>query len=55
MLFFGLGTLPAMIASGFGGSQLKTFLQNARVRVPVALLLSASGVWTIAQALQHHH
>ena len=55
MLFFGLGTMPAMVASGFGASQLKHFLQNSKVRVMVALLLCLLGIWTIMQAFGHHH
>jgi len=54
MLFFGLGTLPAMVASGYGGNQLKLLLQNGSVRVVVALLLGFLGVWTIVQAFHHH-
>jgi sulfite exporter TauE/SafE len=55
MLFFGLGTIPAMLASAFGASQLKKLLQNSSVRVVIALLLCVLGAWTIAQALGHHH
>ena len=54
MFVFGLGTLPAMVTSGYAGSQLKKFLQKLGLRILFALLLCLMGIWTIIQASSHH-
>ena len=53
MLAFGLGTLPAIIVSGALAVQLQTLLANASLRVMMALMLIAFGVWTSAVAFSH--
>jgi len=55
MLCFGLGTLPAMLATGYGAGQLRAFLQDKRVRHISAALLLLFGVWTIVSAFGHGH
>jgi len=53
MFYFGMGTVPAMVATGFGSGALKQFLQQKNFRQVVALLLIVFGVWTIVMATQH--
>lgn len=57
MLFFGLGTTPALLASGALSQQLKTFFQQQQWRYAAALLLCVYAVWTIVSAWLHmrHH
>jgi sulfite exporter TauE/SafE len=55
MLGFGLGTLPAMVATGFGAAQFNAVFQNRQLRLFSALLLMAFGIWTIGSALRHGH
>lgn len=50
---FGLGTLPAMVASGLTGQALMRKLREKSVRVVIGVLLIAFGLWTIAAPLQH--
>lgn len=47
MLFFGLGTLPALLASSFGASFLIPYFQNKTVRLCVAFLLFLVAVFLI--------
>jgi len=53
MLLFGLGTLPAMLATSLGAHQLQAFLRRRGLKVIIALLLVASGVWTLYAAGAH--
>lgn len=53
MLAFGLGTLPAILASGWAAHSLKSFLQKNLVRKIFALLIMAFGVWTLWMPLSH--
>ncbi len=62
MLAFGLGTLPAVVASGALAAELRALLQRRGLRVVAGLLVIAFGVWTLAIALPlgqdphaHHH
>lgn len=58
MLAFGLGTLPAVLAAGIAAHQLTRIMQQRRVRVGLAIIIMAFGVWTIWGALayaNHHH
>lgn len=59
MLAFGLGTLPAVLASGFLAERIKQWIQNRRIRTLFALLIMLFGSWTIYATLQHanaeHH
>jgi sulfite exporter TauE/SafE len=53
MLCFGLGTLPAMLATSLGADRLQIFLRRRGLKVVIALLLIASGVWTIYLVAAH--
>ncbi len=57
MLFFGLGTTPALFASGVLSQQLQKFFQQKQWRYAAASFLSLYAVWTIAASWQHmgHH
>lgn len=50
MLFFGIGTLPAMMATSFGALNLKPILVNKMFRNIVALLLISYGSYTLSVA-----
>lgn len=51
MACFGLGTVPAMVATGFGGNAFKQVLQSLHFRRGVALLLIIFGLWTVISGL----
>jgi sulfite exporter TauE/SafE len=53
MLLFGLGTLPAMLATSLGANQLQAFLRRRGLKLVIALLLIASGVWTVYLTAAH--
>jgi sulfite exporter TauE/SafE len=53
MLGFGLGTLPAVMASGAMAASLRATLQRRELRAVIGLLLIGFGIWTIAAALRH--
>ena len=62
MATFGLGTLPAVVASGALAAELRALLQRRGLRVIAGLLVIAFGLWTLAIALPpgqdphaHHH
>jgi len=59
MLAFGLGTLPAVLATGFVAQQLGRLLQRRHIRWSVALLIILFGLWTIwgggHTGHEHHH
>lgn len=59
MLAFGLGTLPAVLASGFILQQLAQVLQARAIRSLFALLIIMFGIWTIVAVTypnhSHHH
>jgi len=55
MLFFGLGTLPAVVAGGLLADGVKQLLSGKWFRNLMALLMLAFGIWTIYGALGHHH
>lgn len=54
MLFFGLGTLPMMLATGLFAGQLNRIRSSVVVRRMMAVLLIAMGCWTAYIAVQHH-
>lgn len=59
MVYFGLGTLPAMVAVGGISHVLNDFARLKSTRTFAALILIAYGIWTISsqlmgQAHQHH-
>lgn len=53
MLAFGLGTLPAVLASGFFAERIKQCIQNRSVRTVFAVSIMLFGAWTIYATLQH--
>lgn len=53
MLYFGLGTLPAVFLSGWAANYLKTLLQSKLVRTLFALTIIVFGVWTLWMPLSH--
>lgn len=69
MLFFGFGTLPAMLSAGVMSRGLANVLEKSVVRNAGAILLLCFAVWTIADSslvikaaslsdgssMQHHH
>ena len=57
MIFFGLGTAPALLASGFFSEQLQQFFRQQQWRYAAAFLLCAYALWTTSSAWMHlgHH
>ncbi|MDC1512662.1 sulfite exporter TauE/SafE family protein [Porticoccaceae bacterium] len=58
MLFFGLGTLPAMLAIGWFSSQVARWLQSPALRKLMGLCLIAMGllmIWQMQQSTGHPH
>jgi sulfite exporter TauE/SafE len=53
MLGFGLGTLPAVLASGAMAANLRATLQRRELRTVIGLLMIGFGIWTINAALGH--
>jgi sulfite exporter TauE/SafE len=53
MLCFGLGTLPAMLATSFGAAGIQQFLRRRGLKVFIALFLIGSGIWTIYLTAVH--
>jgi len=54
MLAFGLGTLPAVLATGVAAQTFSRLLQNRRVRIGFALMIIAFGIWTLVGGSHHH-
>ena len=56
MFLFGLGTLPAMLATSFGAQGLHGFLRRRGLKLLIALMLIAAGAWTLyITALHGNH
>lgn len=66
MLAFGLGTLPAVLATGFVAQQLARLLQRRHIRWSFAVMVMLFGIWTIwggghgshehhQDSHEHHH
>ena len=53
MFLFGLGTLPAMLATSLGADKLQAFLRRRGLKLIIALLLITSGVWTFYLTAAH--
>jgi len=53
MLCFGLGTLPAMLATSFGAGDVQQFLRRRGLKIVIALFLIASGAWTLYITAAH--
>ncbi len=52
MAFFGIGTLPALILATSSAQLLQRFLKAHSTRIVLALLVIASGLWTLYGAWQ---
>jgi sulfite exporter TauE/SafE len=53
MLVFGLGTLPAMLATSLGADRLQAFLRQRGLKLLIAVLLVLSGLWTLYLTAAH--
>jgi len=53
MLVFGLGTMPAMLATSFSAAGAQKLLRSKGLKLGIALLLIGSGFWTLY--LVHSH
>lgn len=53
MFLFGLGTLPAMLATSLGADKLQGFLRRRGLKLLIAVLLITSGVWTLYLTIAH--
>lgn len=53
MLAFGLGTLPAVLASGVFAEYIKRWMQNRNIRAVFAVSIMLFGGWTIYATLAH--
>jgi len=53
MLAFGLGTLPAVLASGLLAEKFKSLIQQRNVRAVFALAVIGFGIWTLMAANSH--
>ena len=53
MLAFGLGTAPAVLATGVAATQLRKLVQKPGVRLSMASLVLVFGVWTLWASLGH--
>lgn len=58
MLAFGVGTLPAVLATGFAANFFTHIFRRPAFRLTMALIIMLFGVWTILPSLYssaHHH
>jgi hypothetical protein len=53
MFLFGVGTLPAMLATSLGADRLQAFLRRRGLKLLIALLLIVSGIWTLYLVASH--
>tara|TARA_R110002110_G_scaffold406421_1_gene626374 strand:+ start:189763 stop:190581 length:819 start_codon:yes stop_codon:yes gene_type:complete len=53
MFLFGLGTLPAMLATSLGADKLQGFLRRRGLKLVIAIMLILSGVWTLYLVATH--
>jgi len=54
MLAFGLGTLPAVLATGAAAARMRAIVQRPQVRLLFAAAILLFGFWTLWGALGHH-
>lgn len=54
MAFFGLGTLPSMLATGYAATWIRKFQSARKVRQVTGLLLIAFGLWTLPLGIVLH-
>lgn len=53
MLLFGLGTVPAMLATSLGAQRLQAFLRRRELKQAIAVLLIIAGAWTLYITASH--
>lgn len=53
MFLFGLGTLPAMLATSLSANRLQDLLRRRGLKLVIALLLIGSGGWTLYVTYAH--
>ena len=53
MFCFGLGTLPAMLATSLGASGVQAFLRKRGLKLVIGVLLIVAGAWTLYQVSAH--
>lgn len=53
MLLFGIGTLPAMLATSLGAQRLRDVLRRRELKMAIALLLVCAGIWTLYITAAH--
>ncbi|KRW59979.1 sulfite exporter TauE/SafE family protein [Pseudomonas sp. TTU2014-080ASC] len=53
MLFFGLGTLPVLLATGLAAQQLSNLMRKRGIRIAAGLLVILFGFWTLPGPHQH--
>ncbi len=53
MLLFGLGTLPAMLATSLGARRAQAFLRRRGLKQVIAVLLIGAGLWTLYITAAH--
>lgn len=54
MAFFGLGTLPSMLATGYAATWVRKLQGQKRIRQLTGILLIAFGLWTLPLSLVLH-
>jgi sulfite exporter TauE/SafE len=53
MLLFGVGTLPAMLATSLGAKRVQALLQRRGLKQLIAVSLVAAGAWTLYLTWSH--
>jgi sulfite exporter TauE/SafE len=53
MLLFGIGTLPAMLATSFGAAGVQSLLRRRGLKLLIAVFLIGSGAWSLVMTWQH--
>ena len=53
MFLFGIGTLPAMLATSLGADRLQNFLRRRGLKLLIAIMLIVSGIWTLYLTVAH--
>jgi len=53
MFLFGVGTLPAMLATSLGAERIQAVLRRRGLKLVIALLLIGSGVWSLYLTASH--
>lgn len=53
MFLFGMGTLPAMLATSLGAQRIQAVLRNRGFKKAIAVLLILSGIWTLYIVAAH--